>query len=128
WGLVSVAPMPSRQTARLSENPRVPTVENALGADIKELHVLVGGQPWKDGAARDGGREQAPITEVAQAFEVDLKPFGSRFRPEALFELEAPLYEGAFLAFLDGPAFVPQGGVKPSWFESGHVVRGEVTP
>ncbi len=126
WGLVSVAPTRARLVARLSESGQTLVVENALGADVREVHVKVGERVWRLGAVEDGGRTEVGWAQSELMDDADFRPWASRFRPEVLAKVDRALGDGEFLALVDGPGFLPTGGVKPAWFDSGHVVRGEV--
>ncbi len=122
WGFVSVEPTRARLGVKQVGDGWV--VQNALGAEVDEVTVLIDGELRAAQGVKDGA--EAPLAPRPAALEARSRVadrFGEAVRAAVLVD---PLAEGEFLAQVRGAGFVPTGGVEVTLHDSEHWVRGEV--
>lgn len=124
WGVVSVAPTRARLVVRAKGDGFV--LQNGLGHRLGHVWVRVGESLYEAKEVRDGA--EVPL-ELDDAVDVSQTNLAAEYRFVAAYWkplVMAPLFDGEFLATLDGAGFVPTGGVSMNLHEGKHVVRGEV--
>lgn len=124
WGVVSVAPTRARLVVKSKGDGFV--LQNGLGHHIGTVWLRMGDELLQARDVRDGGevalKRGELVDESTLALLAEVRFVEAYWRPVVM----APVTDGQFLAVIDGPGFVPTGGVNMKLHEGKHVVRGEV--
>ena len=124
WGIAAVEPARARLVVK-QEGDGV-RVQNALGAALRGARFMLGGKRWTVGHVPDGGEARATPDGAAPPFEEEVRDFASRFDAPALDPFVIGPDEGHFVARLEGPGFLPLGGLAVRDHDSLALVYGEV--
>jgi len=120
WGYLSV--QPTRARVVVKGGPDDVTVQNALGAKVRQLIVSVGGRLYEVNDLRDGAEAKAqPVGFRVPELGVNAS---KRFGPRAMALMREPLDDGGFLAELAESDLMPTGGLRLNHHDSLQIVRG----
>lgn len=125
WGVVSVTPTRARLVVKTAADGI--EVQNALGSDIAHALVRSGDRLYSVRELPDGGSARGEPLPHESTLEQGLNEFPSRFDPSLLLTTRAMLTDGEFVARVEGPAFLPLGGLRLTHRPSDHYIRGEVS-
>lgn len=127
WGIGAVEPARARLVVKQDDGGGV-RVQNALGGTLRRARFKLRGEQWAVANIPDGGEARATPDDSAAPLldEDEVRGFISRFEEPTLVHLSGELGEGRFVARLEGPGFLPLGGLDVKHHDSVALVAGEV--